>query len=291
MAHNPIEELCDLMSRLELHAAAPALITSVEPPGSATTFFSRQQFFPIMKLPTEVRCMIYEISLQQTIDDIISPPFGIPRLMPAPVCLEVAPTYYVFERVEAKFPPSVGALALLHTSREVRSESTGELIRLLAAHVKALTKHATSFRDDDYNLKEPRFAKLPLFKSHEERRVEAAAEYWEALQDQRVALKMYAYVCIVKLGHLRKMGVEDNHIIESEGDEAPEASSAIGRPDENHMHHVVVSSSDRAIAEYEEFLSKPKNVLVAVERHDSDWCDGSKGVKDHFLWIQFPDVS
>lgn len=238
--------------------------------------------------------MIYEIALQQTIDHMISPPFSTPRLMPAPICLEVTPTCCSFELVEAKFPPPVGALALLHTSRKVRSESTDEFMRLLATHVEALTKRTNSLIGDDHRLKNPRFERLPLFKDVEERKVESAAEHWEAVQDQRVALKMYAYVCIVKLGHLRTTGVEENNTSESEGDEAPENEgdeAAVSRPDEGHMHRMVVSFSSKAITEYEQFFSQPKNMLVAVERHDSDWCDGSKSSEEHFLWIKARDAS
>jgi hypothetical protein len=52
----------------------------------------------------------------------------------------------------------------------------------------------------------------------------------------------------------------------------------------------VVGSSHKAITEYDQFFSKRKNVLVAVERHDSDW-DSRKGVEWNFLWIKARDVS
>ena len=57
------------------------------------------------------------------------------------------------------------------------------------------------------------------------------------------------------------------------------------------MHRVAVINSRRAINGYDQFFSKPKNRLAAVERHDSDWRDGLKPVEEHFLWIKARDVS
>jgi hypothetical protein len=69
------------------------------------------------------------------------------------------------------------------------------------------------------------------------------------------------------------------------------ASTVMGRPDEGRMHRVAVINSRRAINGYDQFFSKPKNRLAAVERHDSDWRDGLKPVEEHFLWIKARDVS
>jgi hypothetical protein len=69
------------------------------------------------------------------------------------------------------------------------------------------------------------------------------------------------------------------------------ASSVMGRPDEGRMHRVAAGFSRRAITQPDQFFSRPKNRLVAVERHDSDWRDGLKSVEEHFLWIKARDVS
>lgn len=88
-----------------------------------------------MELPTEIRFTIYELALQQTIDNIVCPPFGTARLMPAPPCKRVRPAgssnvNYLFKETEeyVRCPPIVGALALLHTNREIRSESADDFM-------------------------------------------------------------------------------------------------------------------------------------------------------------------
>jgi hypothetical protein len=58
-----------------------------------------------MGLPTEIQLMIYGLALQQTIDNIVCPPFGTARLMPAPPCKRIRPAgssslNYLFHETE-----------------------------------------------------------------------------------------------------------------------------------------------------------------------------------------------
>lgn len=69
------------------------------------------------------------------------------------------------------------------------------------------------------------------------------------------------------------------------------ASSVMGRPDEGYMHRLAVGSAAKAVTELTRFCSKPKNKVVAIERHDCDWRDGRKAVEERFLWIKARDVS
>jgi hypothetical protein len=193
MAHNPfeaIEELCDLMPGLELHPGTSAHISAEPPPGRATALPSRQEFFPLMKLPIEVRFMIYEIALQQTLDHAISPPFGTPRLMPAPtctprICLSCRKIYHDFPEVHKIILPMVGALALLHTNRELRSECAEEFMRLGPTHVKALKACKDDFfratPDDELRYSNSRVPGYPLFK----------IELWEAERDLAMFTMMF----------------------------------------------------------------------------------------------------
>lgn len=167
-----------------------------------------------MELPTEIRFTIYELALQQTIDNIVCPPFGTARLMPAPPCKRVRPAgssnvNYLFKETEeyVRCPPIVGALALLHTNREIRSESADEFMRLADAHVQALSERKMDLIEaipDVLQLKMSRFLRQPLFKTVEERWNETAFEYWEAFQDQRVAMKVYCLICHVAIGTMRR---------------------------------------------------------------------------------------
>jgi hypothetical protein len=196
MAHNSIEELCDLMPGLELQSDRFALIPA-EPP-RPTTLFSPQQFSHFMGLPVEVRFMIYEIALQQTIDRAIFPPFGAPKLMPP-----VKDAERNFGE-HMKCPPIVGALALLHTNRELRSESADELMRLALVHVKFLKIRAAAiFTDDSESLREifhAHASKMPLFMGRMERAIQVGVELWETYRDLKVGAKMYCLVSNIRLG-------------------------------------------------------------------------------------------
>ena len=179
--------------------------TSTDP----ATLPSSQHTCPLMKLPTEVRFMIYAIALQQTIDHAISPPFGTPRLMPAPACKQKwsrDPTRirHTFPRSTVKYPPLVGALALLHTSRQLRSESAQEFNRLGHAHTKALGARDRDLHNDLLDLKSgkaqlsmPRFSRLPLFKGVRERWVHLAIEHREAHLDVRMARQMFWFIRLI----------------------------------------------------------------------------------------------
>jgi hypothetical protein len=215
MAHNPIEELCDLMPGLEFQSDRAAHIPA-EPP-RPTNVPSRQQFFPLMKLPTEIRFMIYAIALQQTIDHAISPPFGTPRLLPAPACEQKwsrnpKRISHTFPRLKVTCPPLVGALGLLHTSRALRSESANEFNRLGFSHITALGAREHDLHNDHADLKSgtaqlsmARFSRIPPFKSVRERWVHLATELMEAHLDVRMARKMFWFICL--MCHL-KLGVQ-----------------------------------------------------------------------------------
>jgi hypothetical protein len=364
MAHDPIEELCDLMPGLELQSDGVAPVHAEPPPPRSTTLASelqsntaapihvepprrtalssRQQFFPFLKLPTEVRFIIYEIALQQTVDHAISPPFGTPRLMPAPVLTQDRSPDIPINLANAKCPPLIGALALVHTNREVRSESAKELMRLTLIHVGEVRRTSCQSLQN-----EARFLELPLFKGVQERWDDVSIERWQALQDFAVVVKMYRFLIPItyegtehgdyfKLTNMLKVASglaplerdpqenddhndkshenDDNDSHEYEGDDenddddeneneendAPGFSQALdcsfnsyGYDDDDslgNMHRLVVGSSHKVITEYDQFFSKRKNVLVAVERHDSDW-DSRNGVEWNFLWIKARDVS
>jgi hypothetical protein len=373
MAHNSIEELCDLMPGLQLQSGrvAPIHTEPPPPPPRPTTLLSELQsnravpvhveppcpspedFFPFMKLPTEVRFMIYDIALQQIVDHAISPSFGTPRLMPTPVITKGSHPDIPVNLANAKCPPLLGALALLPTNRELRSESAKELVRLTLTQGRI-----TKTRCEDFQY-EARYLELPLFKSVEERHEDVFIELWQAVQDFEMVMKMYHFLCRVTYegiehkydsftthnifliavglaplerdpqenddhndkshenddddsheyeqddshedkdndahGCSRELdssfnayGYHDDDSLEYEDNEAPESE---GRPDDGRMHRVVTGCSRRAITDYGQFFSKPRSVLVAVERHDSDWSDGSKGVEDHFIWIKARVVS
>jgi len=324
MAHNSIEELCDLMPGLELQSDRVAPVhTEPPPPPRPTTLLSELQsgrvapvhtepprrttlpspedFFPFMKLPTEVRFMIHDIALQQTVSHAIFPPFGTPKVEP-PVVMQSPYIVGV-----TKCPPIVGALALLHTNRELRSESADELMRLALAHVHGLRTHAFLITDterDDYHQDfDSRFLKTSLFKSVHERLDDVVSEQWETYQDFLMAVRMYELVCLVKHGlyRLDKSGREFEHtswkienLLRVAAGVFPRKDwygDVMSRPHEGHMHRVA-RSAHRAASESQVFLwNGPNNKLVAVERHDADWLDASKGVGQHFLWMEFHDVS
>jgi hypothetical protein len=251
MARNPIEELCDLMPGLELQSdrAAPF---HTEPP-RPTTLSSRQQVFPLMKLPTEVRFMIYAYALQQTIDRAIFPPFGTPKLMPPPVPRHVTPLDsreppLGFDKEHIRCPPIVGALALLHTNRELRSESADELMQLALGHVQLLKIRAAIIFEDVpgvIEIVEARFQKMLFFKSGLERAIEACAEYWELFRDLKVGAKMYCLVSNVRHG---------------------------------------TTGMDKSGSEYEEAMVKTGNLLraaVGLTLRKLDWDFDTFGYDDH----------
>jgi hypothetical protein len=216
MARNPIEELCDLMSGLELQSDRVAPIVAESP--RPATLPSCQQSFPLMKLPTEIRYMIYAIALQQTIDDAISPPFGTPRLLPAPACEQKwsrnpkkISHNFSFPGLRTTCPPLVGALGLLHTNRELRSESANEFNRLGYSHITALGAREHNLHNDladltsgNAQLSMARFSRIPLFKSVQERWVHLATELAEAYLDVNMAREMFWFICL--MCHL-KLGV------------------------------------------------------------------------------------
>jgi hypothetical protein len=88
---------------------------------------SPDQLFAFMKLPPEVRCIIYGLALQDIFDAI---------------------DYWPKRRPRPRFKDQ-GALALLHTSRTIRAESQPELAQLVRA--RRITCCALSHRlDDEY---------------------------------------------------------------------------------------------------------------------------------------------
>jgi hypothetical protein len=69
------------------------------------------------------------------------------------------------------------------------------------------------------------------------------------------------------------------------------ASSVMDRPEEDRMHHVARRAAPDAVAKLEEHLAKPENMIVAIERHNCDWRDGSKPTEARFLWLKANEVS
>jgi hypothetical protein len=333
MAHNSIEELCDLMPGLELQSDRVAPVHTEPPPPPRpttllselqsdraapvhaepprrTTLPSRQQTFPFLKLPTEVRFMIYDIALQHIIDDAINPSFGAQRLMHMTPDFPLDLNSSGFEE-RCKCPPVLGALALLHTNRELRSESADELVRLAFAQVQAITSRASLLfgpkadRDQDRMSRE---SKQPLFKSQLERSVAVLNEQIETVQGVRVVERVYSLVCLVKHGLYSQDKSErefdhtmwkiENLVLVAAGlrPQTDWDGGVTSRPSEDRMHSVALSSS-RAIRDRERLLFGPEDELkswkkiVAVERHDTDWSDCSKSVGEHFYWIVTRKVS
>ena len=200
------------MPGLELHPSAPAP-TPIEPPGRAAPHPTRQQSFPFMQLPTEVRFMIYEIALQQTIDHAISQPFGTPRLLPAKARKKpkwnpnTNTWFFWFCKSRIKTPPLIGVLAFLRTNRKLRSEFADELVRLIRNHVKALCDHSNTLyhrtSDGDRVFPTGWFSRLPLFKTELERGIQYLSEYREARMDVKMVGRMFVLACYVKHGIMR----------------------------------------------------------------------------------------
>lgn len=69
------------------------------------------------------------------------------------------------------------------------------------------------------------------------------------------------------------------------------ASSVMGRPEEERMHQLAIRAAPEAIIKLDEHLAKTKSRVVAIERHNCDWRDGRKSIKERFLWIKARDVS
>lgn len=87
-----------------------------------------EQLSGLMKLPVEVRCIIYELALQDTVDFITSTTTDSKC---APIKLR-------------------GALALLHTSRVIRAESSDEMLALTMAHHET-AKATLDFKSAGYS--------------------------------------------------------------------------------------------------------------------------------------------
>ncbi|KAM0709890.1 hypothetical protein Q7P35_003933 [Cladosporium inversicolor] len=64
------------------------------------------------------------------------------------------------------------------------------------------------------------------------------------------------------------------------------ASSVMARPEEARIHSLAVRAAPDAIKNLYEHLAKPQNMVVAIERHNCDWRDGRKHVREHFLWVK-----
>lgn len=68
-------------------------------------------------------------------------------------------------------------------------------------------------------------------------------------------------------------------------------STVMNRPEEVRIHGLAVRAAPDAIKDLNEHLAKPQNVVVAIERHNSDWRDGRKQDREHFLWVKAKNVS
>lgn len=90
---------------------------------SLTTSDRPQQTFALLKLPVELRTMIYDLGLQDILDDIAKPAKG--KRM---------------KTVDGSPPPLpfLGALAILHTCRELRDEGVDAIRSLAQTRCKKL---------------------------------------------------------------------------------------------------------------------------------------------------------
>lgn len=175
-----IDDLCPLLAAVALGPSRNLRAHAQQPSSDASP-----KAFPLMDLPTELRLYVYEFALQDTLNSIVAPPFGKPKpgrskrpLSAGPGSSFVSPNEYV------RCFPLVGALALLHTSREVRAETTDAFERWASAHRDMLEVR------EDCILKgclQERMARVPPFKSFLERLHEASFEWREALEDTYVA--------------------------------------------------------------------------------------------------------
>jgi len=105
-----------------------------------------QQPFPFMKLPAELRLVVYELAMRSHLEDIdrtkflqCSPP-GIEVSLEAANKMREARTLEVAEfecRTESQAAPYLGALALLHTSKTVYWESYHAMRDLVEPHRSA----------------------------------------------------------------------------------------------------------------------------------------------------------
>ena len=65
----------------------------------------------------------------------------------------------------------------------------------------------------------------------------------------------------------------------------------MARPEEARIHGIAVRAAPDAIKDLYEHLAKPQSMVVAIERHNSDWRDGRKHDREHFLWVKAKYVS
>jgi hypothetical protein len=99
---------------------------------SATSPEDPQQQSPFMKLPPELRLAIYTFAFQNTVNEIKAIPlhtFTIPGHSP-------------------NHPPMLGALALLHTSRNIRRESSESMKYLASAQRQQIRAHDEACWDE-----------------------------------------------------------------------------------------------------------------------------------------------
>lgn len=57
------------------------------------------------------------------------------------------------------------------------------------------------------------------------------------------------------------------------------------------MHGLAKRSAPQAFDDYDDLMLKPKLVVIAVEKHNVDWKDGSILAHERFLWIKGRAVS
>ena len=105
-----------------------------------------QQPFPFMKLPAELRLVVYELAMRSHLEDIdrtkflhCGPP-GIEVSLEAANKMRDARTLEVAEferRTKSQAAPYLGALALLHTSNMVYWESYHAMQELVESHLSA----------------------------------------------------------------------------------------------------------------------------------------------------------
>lgn len=184
MAVDLVDELCHRLTALPL--TTTATLSQQHPLLSEPSL--QQTFFPLMRLPVELRLKIYDFAYQDTINSIVAPPFGTSKAAGRPL----RPPLEDFKQQRlaidyVKCPPIVGALALLDTGRSNRLETTDAFKWLSVAHVKALEA-----RHRRYHSLAPheRLAQTPLFMSRRQKREMEFLVHLEMIEDRQVAKEM-----------------------------------------------------------------------------------------------------
>lgn len=159
-----------LSHALATNTVTPSIATTTHSPPSFHIAKTSQPYFPIMKLPVELRLKIYDFALQDTVDSVVSPPFNTLKKAGRSLRPPLEDLYLGTRTLGyAKCPPIVGALALLHTNRAIRSETADTMNWLGVAHFRALEARRNKHNclSDEFRL--TRIPKFLTFKESIER--------------------------------------------------------------------------------------------------------------------------